>query len=131
DTGSGRGSYTSRAPFTSKGQVTRVQPVRDRSTSANSDISPVSQNSQASHPEDNTLERELRKLRLEEARLKLRQQQLALDRESLDVERERQRLGIVTHGGSSSVYDRNPVREQDSRNLHEIVPPYKEGDVIN
>ncbi|KAJ1195577.1 hypothetical protein NDU88_004856, partial [Pleurodeles waltl] len=70
-------------------------------------------------------------LRVEESRLKLKQQQLALDRESLDLEKERQRLGFGPHGGSSSITDSNPVKEHDSRNLHKIVPPYKEGDDIN
>ncbi|KAJ1128905.1 hypothetical protein NDU88_007277, partial [Pleurodeles waltl] len=46
---------------------------------------------------------------------------------SLDVEKERQRLGLVPHGGSSSVFDSNPVREQDCRNLHKIVPLTRRG----
>ncbi|KAJ1081475.1 hypothetical protein NDU88_001657 [Pleurodeles waltl] len=77
------------------------------------------------------LERELSRLRVEESRLKLKKQQLDLDRQAFDLEKERQRLGFGPHGGSSSITDSNPVKEHDSRNLHKIVPPYKEGDDIN
>ncbi|KAJ1091034.1 hypothetical protein NDU88_004162, partial [Pleurodeles waltl] len=50
---------------------------------------------------------------------------------SLEVERERQKLGLETHGGSSSIPHSHPAKEHDSRNLRKIVPPYKEGDDIN
>ncbi|KAJ1159544.1 hypothetical protein NDU88_000051 [Pleurodeles waltl] len=40
-------------------------------------------------------------------------------------------MGLDTHGGSSSIPHSHPAKEHDSRNLHKIVPPYKEGDDIN
>ncbi|KAJ1089761.1 hypothetical protein NDU88_002906 [Pleurodeles waltl] len=112
-------------------QAVRVPSVRDRSPSVLSHHTSVSRHVPPTHPDDRLLERELNRLRVEQTRLKLKKQQLDLDRQSLEVEKERQKLGLETHGGSSSIPNSHPAKEHDSRNLHKIVPPYKEGDDIN
>ncbi|KAJ1159392.1 hypothetical protein NDU88_012059 [Pleurodeles waltl] len=112
-------------------QAVRVPSVRDRFPSVLSHHTSVSRHVPPTHPDDRLLERELNRLRVEQTSLKLKKQQLDLDRQSLEVEKEGQKLGLETQGGSSSIPNSHPAKEHDSRNLHKIVPPYKEGDDIN